>query len=166
MSHRSNVVRIQTDDFDLAEEQRMLLSSPHGATEAGAVVSFVGAVRGTSAGHTLTSMTLEHYPGMTEASIEAMVTQAQACFEILAARVVHRVGQLPPGAQIVAVLVAARHRGAAFGACEFLMDYLKTRAPFWKKEHRVDGNHWVEPCPQDEEALARWQVPTSLVRDA
>ncbi|MES2887365.1 MAG: molybdenum cofactor biosynthesis protein MoaE [Pseudomonadota bacterium] len=156
MTPHSDAVRIQVNDFDLAQEQRALLGTPQGQAEAGAVVSFVGTVRGASSGQPLTGMTLEHYPGMTEASIEAMVADAHACFEILAVRVVHRVGHLPPGAQIVAVLVTARHRGDAFAACEFLMDYLKTQAPFWKKEHRADGDHWVEPRSQDEDAMARW----------
>jgi molybdopterin synthase catalytic subunit len=149
------MVRIQPEDFDLSTEQRELQAEA--GEGAGAVVSFVGTVRGVSDGQPLTGMTLEHYPGMTEAAIEAMVADARVRFDLQAARVVHRVGRLPPGAQIVAVLVAAGHRGAAFQACEFLMDFLKTRAPFWKKEHRADGDHWVEARAADEAALNRWQ---------
>ena len=146
-------VRVQHADFDLAEEQRAVLA---GQPQAGAVVSFVGTVRGVSQGQPLAAMTLEHYPGMTEAAIEAMVLEALRRFDILASRVVHRVGRLQPGEQIVGAWVAAAHRGPAFQACEFLMDYLKTRAPFWKKEHRADGDHWVEARPEDEAAAARW----------
>lgn len=149
-------VRVQRADFDVAAEQTAVLE---GSPQAGAVVSFVGTVRGASAGQPLVSMTLEHYPGMTEASIEAMVARALARFDILAARVVHRVGCLRPGEQIVGVWVAAAHRGPAFQACEFLIDYLKTRAPFWKKERRADGEHWVEARDADEAAAARWEVP-------
>jgi molybdopterin synthase catalytic subunit len=153
MSH----VRVQDGDFDLAAEQQAVLA---GQPMAGAVVSFVGLVRGAAAGQTLAGLTLEHYPGMTEAAIEDMVRQALERFDVLAARVVHRVGRLPPGAQIVGVWVAATHRGPAFQAGEFLMDYLKTRAPFWKKEHRSDGgDHWVEARPEDEAAAARWSAP-------
>jgi molybdopterin synthase catalytic subunit len=146
-------VRVQLEDFDLAQEQADLLA---GVSEAGAVVSFVGTVRGFSAGQLLHSMSLEHYPGMTESAIEAVAVQALARFAVLRVRVVHRVGCLHPGAQIVGVWVAAQHRGQAFQACEFVMDYLKTRAPFWKKEHRLDGDHWVQPRPEDEQAAARW----------
>jgi len=142
-------VSIQEADFDLSAEAAELRA---GREDVGAVVSFVGTVRGGGIG----LMELEHYPGMTEAAIEAMIDSAMARFPIAAARVVHRVGALPAGAQIVLVLVAARHRGQAFEACEFLMDYLKTQAPFWKKEHGPDGPRWVDARDSDDEALERW----------
>ena len=149
----SPTVRIQADDFDLLAEQRELLAQ-HPAT--GAVVSFVGLVRGVSQGQALSAMTIEHYPRMTEAVIQAMINETMERFDIHAARVVHRVGCLKAGENIVLVLIAAPHRGPAFEACEFLMDHLKTQAPFWKKEHRADGDHWVEARLEDDQALARW----------
>jgi molybdopterin synthase catalytic subunit len=145
-------VRIQTGDFDLGQETKALRAQ---SGEVGAVVSFVGTVRDTGG---VQAMELEHYPGMTEAAIEAMVVQAQERFEILGATVIHRVGRLAARDQIVAVLVAARHRGEAFQACEFLMDYLKTQAPFWKKEHTPDGAQWVDARVADDAALARWGI--------
>lgn len=146
-------VRIQTQDFDLSAEVAALRA---GFSEVGAVVSFVGTVREHSSGEAIQGMTLEHYPGMTEASIEAMVDVAQQRFHILAARVIHRVGPLLPQDQIVWVGVAAAHRGEAFAACEYLMDYLKTQAPFWKKEQTADGGRWVDARASDDEALAKW----------
>ena len=148
-------VRIQTDDFDLSAEAAQLRMAD-GNT--GAVVSFVGTVRETGG---VLCMELEHYPGMTEAAIEAMVAAARSRFGIQAATVIHRVGKLGAREQIVAVLVAARHRGAAFQACEFLMDYLKTQAPFWKKEHTATGAEWVDAREADDAALARWGVATT-----
>ncbi|UXH80500.1 molybdenum cofactor biosynthesis protein MoaE [Roseateles amylovorans] len=148
-------VRIQTDDFDLSAETLSLRADDGGV---GAVVSFVGTVRDGADGSPVSLMELEHYPGMTEAAIEAMVDQAFERFDILGARVIHRVGPLGPRAQIVLVLVSARHRGQAFQACEFLMDYLKTQAPFWKKEHGPSGAHWVDARVTDDEALARWGI--------
>ncbi|MBV8605170.1 MAG: molybdenum cofactor biosynthesis protein MoaE [Pelomonas sp.] len=142
-------VSIQPEDFDLSAEAAELRA---GRDDVGALASFVGTVRGGG----VELMELEHYPGMTEAAIEAMIDAAMARFQIVAARVIHRVGALPAGAQIVLVLVAARHRGVAFAACEFLMDYLKTQAPFWKKEHGPDGARWVDARDSDDEALARW----------
>ncbi len=144
-------VRIQTEDFDLAAECAALRAGDDGV---GAVASFVGTVRGGA----VSALELEHYPGMTEKSIEAMIDAAFARFDIRAARVVHRVGRLLPGAQIVLVVVASAHRGEAFQACEFLMDYLKTQAPFWKKETTPAGEQWVDARIADDAALARWGI--------
>ena len=145
-------VSIQTEDFDLNHEVLRLRAGDHGT---GAVVSFVGTVRDAGA-ERVNLLELEHYPGMTERSIEAMVDEAFKRFDIRAARVVHRVGPLRPGDQIVLVAVSSAHRREAFQACEFLMDYLKTQAPFWKKEHTPEGAHWVDARVADDEALARW----------
>ena len=122
------------------------------------MASFVGTVSERSDGQTVRAMELEHYPGMTEAAIEAMIDQALARFDIRAARVVHRVGVLEAGEQIVLVAVSSAHRGQAFQACEFLMDYLKTQAPFWKKETTPEGAHWVDARVADDQALARWGI--------
>ncbi len=148
-------VFIQADDFDLGHETLQLRRHDGGV---GAVVAFVGTVREHSSGTAVSEMELEHYPGMTEAAIEAMVDEALARFDILGARVIHRVGRLLAREQIVLVLVSSAHRGQAFQACEFLMDYLKTQAPFWKKEHTPDGAHWVDARVADDEALARWGI--------
>jgi molybdopterin synthase catalytic subunit len=148
-------VTIQTDDFDLGAEVAALRAGDPGV---GAIVSFVGTVRDRSDGQGVQLMELEHYPGMTEKSIEAMMAEAQRRFDIRAARVVHRVGALKPQDQIVLVAVTSAHRGQAFQACEFLMDYLKTQAPFWKKEHTPDGARWVDARVHDDEALARWGI--------
>jgi molybdopterin synthase catalytic subunit len=137
-------VCIQTGDFDLSAETHALRAGDGGV---GAVVAFVGTV-----------MELEHYPGMTEAAIEAMVDAAFARFDIRAARVIHRVGTLQAREQVVLVLVSSAHRGQAFQACEFLMDYLKTQAPFWKKEHTPDGARWVDARVADDAAAARWGI--------
>ena len=154
-------VVIQTADFDLSAEVRALHESDRGV---GAVTSFVGTVRdrhgAVPAGQTppVQRMELEHYPGMTEASIEAMIDEAFSRFDIRAAKVIHRVGPLEPGEQIVLVAVASAHRGESFQACEFLMDYLKTQAPFWKKEHTPEGARWVDARVSDDAALARWGI--------
>ena len=148
-------VSIQTADFDLAAESAALRAGDAGV---GAVASFVGTVRNHAEGATVQGMELEHYPGMTEAAIEAMIDQALARFDIRGVRVIHRVGTLEAGAQIVLVLVTSAHRHPAFEACEFLMDYLKTQAPFWKKEQRGDGAHWVDARADDDAALARWGI--------
>jgi len=148
-------VCIRSEDFDLGAEAAALRASDGGV---GAVVAFVGTVREQGSGAAVSAMELEHYPGMTEAAIEAMVDEAFARFDIRTARVIHRVGLLQARDQIVAVLVASAHRGQAFQACEFLMDYLKTQAPFWKKEHTPDGAHWVDARVADDEALARWGI--------
>jgi molybdopterin synthase catalytic subunit len=152
-------VTIQNDDFDLAEEVRALHAQDHGV---GAVASFIGTVRdrnGAEGG--ISAMELEHYPGMTERAIEAMIDEALQRFDIRAARVIHRVGVLEPGEQIVLVAVASAHRGMAFQACEFLMDYLKTQAPFWKKETSPAGARWVDARVADDAALARWGIEAS-----
>lgn len=148
-------VRIQTEDFDLSAEVAALRADDRGV---GAVVSFVGTVRdrdGAVPG-TISALELEHYPGMTEQAIEHMIDAAMQRFDLRAARVLHRVGPLAPGDQIVLVVVSAAHRGAAFQGCEFLIDYLKTQAPFWKKETTAQGAHWVDARSADDAALARW----------
>jgi molybdopterin synthase catalytic subunit len=148
-------VSIQTADFDLSAEVAALRDGDGGV---GAVVSFVGTVRDQHRGTPVQGMALEHFPGMTERSIEAMIDQAMARFEIRAARVIHRVGPLGPMDQIVLVAVTSAHRGQAFQACEFLMDYLKSEAPFWKKETTPHGAHWVDARVADDAALARWGI--------
>lgn len=145
-------VSIQTEDFDLNHEVLRLRAADLGA---GAVASFIGTVRN-SAAAPVSLMELEHYPGMTERAIEDMVDKAFLRFDIRGARVIHRVGALQPGEQIVLVVVTSSHRREAFQACEFLMDYLKTQAPFWKKEHTPEGARWVDARVADDEALARW----------
>ena len=151
-------VTVQTADFDVGAELAALRSGDPGI---GALASFVGTVRdrhGAAVQSEVSQMELEHYPGMTEAAIESMIDQALQRFDIRAARVIHRVGVLQPGEQIVLVLVASAHRGAAFQACEFLMDYLKTQAPFWKKETTAEGARWVDARVEDDAALARWGI--------
>ena len=148
-------VEIREGDFDLAAEVASLRQGDGGV---GAVVAFVGTVRDRNDGVEVATLELEHYPGMTEAAIEAMVDEATRRFEVRAVRVVHRVGVLAPLAQIVLVAVTAAHRGRAFQACEFLMDYLKTQAPFWKKEAGSDGVRWVDARVADDAALARWGI--------
>lgn len=146
-------VAIQTQDFDLSTEVAALRAGDAGV---GAVCSFVGTVRDRNAGDAVSAMELEHYPGMTEKSIEAIIDRAVVRFGIHAAKVIHRVGPLAPMDQIVLVAVTSAHRGMAFQACEFIMDYLKSEAPFWKKEQTVDGARWVDARVSDEQALARW----------
>jgi len=150
-------VSIQSEDFNVAEEMAALRAQD---PRVGAVCSFIGTVRDHTAGELgrISSMALEHYPGMTEKSIEAMIDEAFNRFDIYAARVIHRVGLLQPLDQIVLVLVTSAHRGESFKACEFLMDYLKTQAPFWKKEQTPDGAHWVDARVSDDAALARWGI--------
>lgn len=160
-------VSIQVEDFDLGAEVAALRAGDAGV---GAVASFIGTVRESSGGQSVSEMTmqleLEHYPGMTERSIEAMIDEAMRRFDIRAARVVHRVGVLAAGAQIMMVAVASAHRGQAFQACEFLMDYLKTQAPFWKKETTPEGSRWVDAREADDAALARWGIAASNVQNA
>jgi len=151
-------VQIQQADFDLGAEVTALRAQDAGV---GAVVSFVGTVRDRSEGSAVSVMELEHYPGMTEKAIEAMIDAALARFDIRAARVIHRVGVLAPCEQIVLVAVTSAHRGAAFQACEFLMDYLKTQAPFWKKETTPEGARWVDARVSDDAALARWGLASN-----
>src|SRR3954463_12155373 len=131
----------------------------------GAVCAFVGTVRDRNDGASVATLELEHYPGMTEAAIEAMIAESMRRFAIRAVRVVHRVGALAPTAQIVLVAVTSAHRGEAFQACEFLMDYLKTQAPFWKKEAGPDGIRWVDARVADDAALARWGIAAGNVPD-
>ena len=153
-------VRIQTADFDVAHEIAALRA---GDPRVGAVCSFVGTVRdrnspGPEQAGSVVSLELEHYPGMTERSIEAMIDDAHRRFDIFGARVIHRVGLLHALDQIVLVVVTSAHRGESFKACEFLMDYLKTQAPFWKKEQTPEGAHWVDARVSDDDALARWGI--------
>ena len=146
-------VRVQSEDFDAGAEIGRLRA---GDRSVGAVVAFIGTVRDLNHDAAISELTLEHYPGMTESALQEIVDEAKARFEIRDALVVHRVGALAPGDQIVLVVVTGAHRGMAFDACEFVMDYLKTRAPFWKKERREDGERWVEARASDDEAAARW----------
>ena len=154
-------VSIQTQDFDLGLEVAQLRQ---GQSQVGAVCAFVGTVRDRNDGAAVQSMELEHYPGMTEKSIEAMVQEARSRFDILASRIIHRVGLLQPCDQIVLVAVTSAHRGQSFSACEFLMDYLKTQAPFWKKEVTPQGARWVDARVSDDQALRRWGIkaPSNL----
>lgn len=146
-------VRVQTGDFDVGAEIARLRA---GDMAVGAVAAFVGTVRDVNDAAQVSGLTLEHYAGMTEAALESIVDEARRRFDIRDALVIHRVGALAPGDQIVLVAVTSAHRGMAFDACEFVMDYLKTRAPFWKKERRPDGERWVEARASDEEAAQRW----------
>ncbi len=146
-------VRVQTEDFDLSTEIAKLRKH---APKVGAVVSFVGTVRDLNAGAHVAEMELEHYPGMTEKSLEAIVAQAKSRWDIFDALVIHRVGPLKPLEQIVLVAVTSAHRGEAFDACEFIIDYLKTEAPFWKKEQTPSGARWVDARVSDDEALRKW----------
>jgi molybdopterin synthase catalytic subunit len=151
----SFTVSIQTQDFDVSQELAALRA---GDARVGAVCSFLGTVRERNDGSSVASMELEHYPGMTEKSISAMMDEAKKRFDIYAARVIHRVGLLHPEDQIVFVAVTSAHRGESFKACEFLMDYLKTQAPFWKKEVTPEGARWVDARVSDDQALARWGI--------
>jgi len=148
-------VRIQTADFDVSAEIAALRRND---PKVGAVASFVGVVRDINDGGTVAEMTLEHYPGMTEKAIEEIIGQARSRWNVLNVLVIHRVGQLRPLDQIVLVVVAGEHRGEAFAACEFIMDYLKTRAPFWKKEQTGKGARWVEARQTDDIAAERWRL--------
>lgn len=146
-------VRVQREDFDAgAEIARLRAGNP----KVGAVASFIGVARDVNDGDAVAAMTLEHYPGMTERALEDICAQAHARFDIIDVLVVHRVGELQPGDQIVLVVVTGSHRGEAFAACEFVMDYLKTEAPFWKKERTAAGERWVEARESDDERRARW----------
>jgi molybdopterin synthase catalytic subunit len=154
-------VSVQAADFNLADEVAALRA---GDKRVGAVCSFVGTVRQGYEGNNgpaVLDMELEHYPGMTEKSIEAMIAEARRRFDIYAARVIHRIGVLRPGEQIVMVAVTSAHRGQSFQACEFLMDYLKTQAPFWKKERTPQGAQWVDARVSDDTALAKWGIEKS-----
>jgi len=149
-------VRVQEADFDLGIE---LTAVRAGDPRVGALASFVGLVRDMNDGTGVSEMTLEHYPGMTEKALEAIVAEAKGRWEIYNALVIHRVGPLKPCDQIVLVAVTSSHRGEAFAACEFIMDYLKTRAPFWKREATADGARWVDARDADDSAALRWNVP-------
>lgn len=156
-------VRIQKEDFDLGRELANLRQND---LRVGAVCSFVGTVRDTraltgAAQDEIQSMELEHYPGMTEKAIEAMIDEAHRRFDFFDALVIHRIGLLQPAEQIVLVAVTSAHRGESFKACEFLMDYLKTQAPFWKKEQTPQGAQWVDARVSDDAALARWGIASN-----
>ena len=148
-------VRVQTEDFDIGAEIAALRA---GDPRVGAVASFIGTVRDVNEGTGVSTMTLEHYPGMTERALEDICAQARARWDVYDVLVVHRVGELKPLDQIVLVAVTSAHRGEAFAACEFVMDYLKTRAPFWKKESTPQGSRWVQARASDDDAAARWQA--------
>jgi len=148
-------VRVQTADFDVTRELAALRG---GDPRVGAVAAFIGTVRDVNDDASVRTMTLEHYPGMTEKALAAIVDDAKARWDILDAVVIHRVGELAPADQIVLVGVTSAHRGDAFAACEFIMDYLKTRAPFWKKESTPEGVRWVDARTSDDDAAARWSV--------
>ncbi|MDX2156806.1 MAG: molybdenum cofactor biosynthesis protein MoaE [Hyphomicrobiaceae bacterium] len=149
-------IRVQAEDFDVGAEVRQLTA---GNTDIGAVVTFTGTVRGAAKGRPIVSMTLEHYPGMTEAELARVESEAHGRWPLDATLIVHRYGELRPGDNIVLVIAASRHRHAAFEAAEFLMDYLKSSAPFWKKETTADGvGRWVDARETDLAALARWNL--------
>jgi molybdopterin synthase catalytic subunit len=147
-------VRVQEADFDVNAEMTAMRS---GNAAIGAIASFVGVVRDVNEGDAVSTMTLEHYPGMTEKSIAGIIDEAAGRWQVLDALVIHRVGTLRPTDQIVLVMVASAHRGDAFAACEFIMDYLKTRAPFWKKEMTPQGGRWVDARISDDAAAERWK---------
>jgi molybdopterin synthase catalytic subunit len=146
-------IKIQENDFDVSAEIATLRK---GDPRVGAVVTFLGTVRDMNDGRQVKGMTLEHYPGMTEKALEEIVIQAKSRWDIYETLVIHRVGQLLPEDQIVLVVVISAHRGEAFAACEFIMDYLKTAAPFWKKEDTSEGSRWVDARLTDDAAMARW----------
>jgi molybdopterin synthase catalytic subunit len=147
-------VRVQTEDFDVGREMAALRQ---GNPRIGAIASFVGVVRDVNDGDAVSSMFLEHYPGMTERELERICSEAKTRWDIDDTLVVHRVGELRPADQIVLVVVTSGHRGDAFAACEFIMDFLKTRAPFWKREQTPSGARWVDARTSDDDAAARWQ---------
>lgn len=155
-----NDVRIQAEPFDVGAELRLLRMTEQGGWDlrVGAVASFVGTVRDLNDGDTVSSLTLEHYPGMTERSIETIIAEARGRWPVFSARVIHRIGPLAPADEIVWVGVTSAHREAALSACAFIMDYLKSRAPFWKKEITPDGKRWVQARRSDEDAIDRWQI--------
>jgi molybdopterin synthase catalytic subunit len=148
-------IRVQTQDFDIGAEIAALRA---GNPRIGAIASFIGTVRDVNEGTGVATMTLEHYPGMTERALEDICAQARNRWDVYDTLVVHRVGELKPLDQIVLVVVTSAHRGEAFAACEFIMDYLKTQAPFWKKETTPQGARWVQARASDDDAAARWQA--------
>ena len=149
-------ILVQSEAFELGAEVNAI---SQGRTDIGAIASFVGLGRGMNEGSGVQAMTLEHYPGMTEKALAGLVEEARSRWALLDVTVIHRVGRLLPGEPIVLVAVASRHRGEAFAACEYLMDALKTRAPFWKKEETPEGERWVEARASDDVAAARWTEP-------
>jgi molybdopterin synthase catalytic subunit len=149
-------VRVQTEDFDVARELAALRA---GNRAVGAVAAFIGTVRDVNENARVAAMTLEHYPGMTEKALAEIVDAAKSRWNIVDALVIHRVGALAPADQIVLVGVTSAHRGEAFAACEFIIDYLKTQAPLWKKEDTAQGARWVEARATDDDAAAKWRVP-------
>ena len=149
-------IRLQREDFDAAAEVAALT---RGRTDIGGIVTFTGVCRGSEAGAPVTAMTLEHYPGMAEEEIARHVAEAENRWPLLGVTVVHRHGRLVPGDNIVLVVTASSHRQEAFAAADFLMDYLKTRAPFWKNEEHADGAHWVDAKQSDDAAADRWATP-------
>ena len=148
-------IRVQEADFDLTTEIKNLRNAD---PQVGAVVSFLGTVRDMNEGSEVKAMTLEHYPGMTEKALQNLMDQARVRWDIRNSLVIHRVGALLPEDQIVLVAVTSAHRGEAFSACEFIMDYLKTAAPFWKKEETAEGGRWVDARVADGAAMARWKI--------
>jgi molybdopterin synthase catalytic subunit len=151
---QNDFIRIQKQDFDLTVEVKALRKDD---PRVGAIVNFVGTVRDMNDGSQVRGMTLEHYPGMTEKSLEEIIQQARGRWDLYKTLVIHRVGPLLPEEQIVLVAVTSAHRGEAFAACEFIMDYLKTAAPFWKKEETPEGSKWVDARVTDDAAMARWK---------
>jgi molybdopterin synthase catalytic subunit len=151
-------VRVQVEDFDAGEQIAALRA---GDARVGAIAAFIGTVRDVNDDATVRTLTLEHYPGMTERALQAIADEAKSRFDIYDTLVIHRVGELAPTDQIVLVAVTSAHRGQAFDACRFIMDYLKTRAPFWKKERTPDGSRWVEARTSDDEAAAQWAEASS-----
>ena len=146
-------VRVQTEDFDLTTEIAQLRAN---TPKVGAIVNFVGVVRDLNEGEQIAEMELEHYPGMTEKALEDIIKEAHSRWDLFDALVIHRVGPLKPLDQIVLVAVTSAHRGEAFAACEFIIDYLKTQAPFWKKEQTPQGSRWVDARVTDDEAMKKW----------
>ena len=147
-------IRVQTDDFDLSTE---VAATRSGNPKIGAIATFIGLVRDVNDGKGVSTLNLEHYPGMTEKALAKIVDDARARWDVIDCTVIHRVGELKPTDQIVLVIVASGHRGDAFDACEFIMDYLKTEAPFWKKELTPEGARWVDSRESDSSAALRWQ---------
>jgi molybdopterin synthase catalytic subunit len=146
-------VKVQTEDFDLTTEIAQLRAN---TPKVGAIVNFVGVVRDLNEGEQIAEMELEHYPGMTEKALEDIIAEARSRWDLFDALVIHRVGPLKPLDQIVLVAVTSAHRGEAFSACEFIIDYLKTQAPFWKKEQTPQGSRWVDARVTDDEAMKKW----------
>jgi molybdopterin synthase catalytic subunit len=153
-----SAIRLQRDDFDAAAEAALLT---RGRTDIGAVVTFTGVCRGDESGEAIAALTLEHYPGMAEAEIARHVEEARARWPLLGVTVIHRYGRIAPGENIVLVIAASSHRQAAFAAAEFLMDYLKTRAPFWKQVESKAGTAWIDAKDDDDAAAARWRKPAT-----